>query len=111
MENGKPTIFKKGIPKRIHYNNKTTEETITTNEELSENFNSFFSSMVDNLKIEYDIDRQANVSTHPDHVLRAIKTFKYHPNILKIKEFMTDKGMSFTFSYTTQENFIRPRKI
>ena len=58
--------------------------------------------MVDNLKIEYDIDRQTNVSTHPDPVLRAIETSKYPPSLLKIKEFMTDKGMSFSFSYTTQ---------
>ena len=36
--------------------------------------------MVDNLKIEYDIDRQANVSTHPDPVLQVIETFKYHPS-------------------------------
>ena len=56
-----------------------------------------------NLKTEYDINRQANVSTHPDPVLRAIETFKYHPSILKIKEFMTNKGMSFSFGYTTQE--------
>ena len=43
------------------------------------------------------------MSTHPDPVLRAIETFKYYPSILEIKEFMTDKGMSFSFSYTTQE--------
>ena len=65
------------------------DETITENEELTKTFNSFFSSMVDNSKIEHDIDRQANVSAHPDPVLRAIETFKYHPSILKIKEFMT----------------------
>ena len=59
--------------------------------------------MVDNLNIEYDINRQANVSTHPDPVLRAIETFKYHPSILKIKGFMTNKGISFSFGYTTQE--------
>ena len=59
--------------------------------------------MVDNLKIEYDINRSANVLTHQDPVLRTIETFKYHPSILKIKESMTDKGMSFSFSYTTQE--------
>ena len=46
---------------------------------------------------------QANVSTHPDPVLRAIKTFKYCPSILKIEEFMTDKAISFCFNYTTQE--------
>ena len=40
-----------------------TEETITKSKELAETFNSFFSNMVGNLKIEYDINRQANVST------------------------------------------------
>ena len=59
--------------------------------------------MVDNLKTDYDIDRQTNVPTDPDPVLRAIETFKHHPSILKIKELMTDKGMSFSFNYTTQE--------
>ena len=44
------------------------------------------------------------MSTHPDPVFRAIETFKYHPSILKIKEFMTDKGMSLSFGYTAQEN-------
>ena len=79
---------------------KDTEETIIKNEELAETFNSFFNSMVDNLKIEYEINRQANVSTHPDPVWRAIETFKYHPSILKIKKFMAGKGMSFSFGYT-----------
>ena len=59
--------------------------------------------MVNNLKIEYDINRQVNVSTHPDPALPVIETFKYHPSILKIREFMTNKGMSFSFSYTIQE--------
>ena len=62
------------------------EETIIKNEELAETFNSFFSSKFGNLKIEYDINRHANVCTHPDPVLRAIETFKYHPSILKIKK-------------------------
>ena len=80
------------------------DEAITRNEELAETLNSFFISIFfDNLKIESDIDRQANVSAHPDPVLRAIGTFKYHQSILKIKECLTDKGMSFSFSYTTQE--------
>ena len=80
------------------------EETIIKTEELAETFTSFFGRMVDNSKIEHNIHRQANVSTHPDPVLQAIESFKYHLSILKIKEFMTDKGMSFSFSYTTREN-------
>ena len=43
------------------------------------------------------------MSTHPDPVLRAIGTFKYHPSILKIKAFMTNKGMPFSLGYTIQE--------
>ena len=58
---------------------KDTEETITKNEELAETFNSFISSMVDNLKIEYGINGQANLSTHLDPVLWAIGTFNHHP--------------------------------
>ena len=33
--------------------------------------------------------------------LRTIETLKYHPKILKIKEFMTDRSMQFSSSYTT----------
>ena len=77
------------------------DETLIKKEQLAETFNSFYSNLVDNLKIEYDIDRQANVLAHPDHVLPAIETFKYHPSILKVIEFMTNKGVSFSFSYTT----------
>ena len=70
----------------IAITNKDREETITKNEELTETFNYFFGSTVDNLKIEYDIGRQANVLTNVDPVFRAIETFKYHPRILKIKK-------------------------
>ena len=63
---------------------KDTDGTITKNEELAETFDSFFRSLVDNLKIEYDIDGQPNVSAHPDPVIQAIESFKYHPSIPKI---------------------------
>lgn len=46
--------------------------------------------MVDYLKRNYDIDRPANVLTHPDPVFWVIETFKNYPSTLKIKEFMTD---------------------
>ena len=39
--------------------------------------------------------------THSEPALRAIETFKYH--LVKNEELMTDKGMSFSFGYTTQE--------
>ena len=106
--NSKPLFSEKAYQKEsITIINKDTEESTIKNEELAETYNSFFSSMVDNLKIVYDINRQANVSAHPDPVLRAIETFKYHPSILKIKEFMTNEGMSFSSGYTTQEKLTR----
>ena len=43
------------------------------------------------------------MSTHPDPILWAIETFKHHSSILMIKEFWSDKGMSFSFNYNTQE--------
>ena len=47
--------------------------------------------MVDNLTVEYDIDMQSNVSAHPDPVLQAIETLKYHPSILRIKQEVQEK--------------------
>ena len=35
-----------------------------------------FSNRVDNLQIEYDIDREVKVSTRPYVVLRATETFR-----------------------------------
>ena len=96
MEHSKLTIFRKINQKEsITILSKDTQETKPKNEELAETFHSFSSRMIDNLKVEFDISRQANVSTHLHPVLRAIETIKYHPSILKIKEFVTD--------YTTQE--------
>ena len=37
---------------------KDTDKTITKNEELAKTFNYFFRSLVDNLKMKYDIDRK-----------------------------------------------------
>ena len=96
LEHSKLTIFRKINQKEsITILTKDTEETKPLNEELAETFDSFSSKMIDNLKVEFDINRQANVSTHLDPVLWAIETIKHHPSILKIKEFMID--------YTTQE--------
>ena len=65
---------------------KETDEIISKNEKIAESFNSFYSTMVENLKIDPLIDI-SNVSTHPDPILRAIETYKNHSSILKIKAF------------------------
>ena len=45
------------LKRSIAIANKNKDKIETKNEELSETFNSFFSSRVENLKIECDIDR------------------------------------------------------
>ena len=102
--NSKPLFSEKAYQKEsITIIIMDTEEAITKNEELPETLNSFFKSMVGNLNIEYDINRQSNVSTPSDPILWMIEKFKCHPSILKIKEFMTDEVLSFSFNYATQE--------
>ena len=44
--------------KSITIISRDTDGTITKNKELTENFNSFFWSIIDNLKTEYYIGRQ-----------------------------------------------------
>ena len=81
MENRKPTILKKSYQKEsITRTDKGTDETITKSEESTETINSFFTIMIDNLKIEYYIDRQVHASTHSDSVFRPIE----HLNITKV---------------------------
>ena len=52
----------------------------------------------------------AEKQTHLTPALRGIETFKYHPSILKVKEFMTDKYMTFSFNYTAQEKVYQTRQ-
>ena len=60
--------------KSITIISRDTDGTITKNKELTENFNSFFWSIIDNLKTV--LYRQTNISAHPDPVPWAIETFK-----------------------------------
>ena len=89
---------------------KETDEIISKNEKIAESFNSFYSTMVENLKIDPLIDI-SNVSTHPDPILRAIETYKNHSSVLKIKAFMRNRNLSFSFSYTTKQNISKAEKI
>ena len=88
---------------------KETGEIISKNEKIAESFNSFYSTMVENLKIDPLIDI-SNVSTHPDPILRAIETYKNHSSVLKIKAFMRNRNLSFSFSYTTKQNISKALK-
>ena len=88
---------------------KETGEIISKNEKIAESFNSFYSIMFENLKIDPLIDI-SNVTTHPDPILRAIETYKNHSSVLKIKAFMRNRNLSFSFSYTTKQNISKALK-
>ena len=85
---------------------KDSNRTITNNNELAEIFNTFFSNITQNLKLDsnfVEITENLNIS---DPVIKAIKNYEKHPSILKIKEKMKNKNMSFSFSFVTKETIL-----
>ena len=78
---------------------KDSNRTITNNHELAETFNTFFSNITQNLKLDsnlVEITENLNIS---DPVIKTIKKYEKHPIIIKIKEKMKNKNMSFSFSF------------
>ena len=82
---------------------KDSNRTITNNHELAETFNTFFSNITQNLKLDsnlVEITENLNIS---DPVIKAIKKYEKHPSIIKVKEKMKNKNMSFSFTFVTKE--------
>ena len=83
-----------------------SNRTITNNHELAETFNTFFSNITQNLKIDsnlVEIIENLNIS---DPVLKAIKKYEKHPSSIKIKEKIKNKNMSFSLSFATKETIL-----
>ena len=79
---------------------KDSNRTITNNHELAEAFNTFFSNITQNLKLDsnlVEITENLNIS---DPFLKVIKKYEKH---IKIKEKMKNKNMSFSFRFVTKE--------
>ena len=71
---------------------KDSNRTITNNHELAETFNTFFSNITQNLKLDsnlVEITENLNIS---DPVIKAIKKCEKHPSIIKIKETIKNKN-------------------
>ena len=85
---------------------KHNNRTITNNHELAETFNTFFSNITQNLKIDSNlVEITENLNTS-DPILKAIKKYEKHPCIIKIKEKMKNKNMSFSFSFVTKKTIL-----
>ena len=72
---------------------------------VAETFNSFFSNVVKNLKIEINNDQINDDLQETDPILRAIEKYSKHHSIIKINE-VTENGKrdTFSFKHETYEN-------
>ena len=68
---------------------------ITENEDLAKTFNNFFSNIVN----EDVPDDESNLSNIDDPILKVIAKYENDPSILKIKNYMKEKGLNFSFEF------------
>ena len=72
---------------------------ITENEDLAKTFNNFFSNIVNKLGIEDVPDDESNLSNIDDPISKAIAKYENHPSILRIKNYMKEKDLNFSFEF------------
>ena len=78
---------------------KESNKTIRNNEKLAETFNTFFSKIVPNLNLGNNLGDNITNSNITDPVFYAIQMYENHPSILEIKEMMSKKNLSFSFTF------------
>ena len=98
MENCESFIFGKVLLKRIYFSiNK--DGLITKNEDLAKTSTIFLSSIVKKLGIEHVPDDESNLPHVEDPILKAIAKYENHPSILRIKNYMKEKDLYFSFEF------------
>ena len=73
-------------------------EVLREEKKVADTFNEFFSTMVKELKIENDDNLLTDDIEETDPVLKAIKKYKNHPSILRIKSSLKHPKV-FSFRY------------
>ena len=63
--------------------------TFSEDEKIAETFNKFFGNIIKNLNISINSEVLEDVSMIQDPIIAAIKKYKRHPSILKIKKHIT----------------------
>ena len=76
---------------------------ITKNEDLVQTFNNFFSKIVKKLGIEHVPDDDSNLPNIDDPTLKAIAKYENHPIILRIKNYMKEKDLNFSFEFVKKQ--------
>ena len=77
---------------------------ITKNEDLAKTFNNFFNNIVNKLGIEDVPDDEPNLSKIDDPISKAIAKYENHPSILRIKNYMKEKDLNFSFEFVNKPN-------
>ena len=91
--------------------------TIIENDEICEEdnavarlFNDLFCNVVKNLNIEPNIDILNLNAYHSDPIIHAIRKYKDHPSIIKIKENVCNEG-SFSFTHVSLDDVTKQIKL
>ena len=77
---------------------------ITENEDLAKTFNNFFSNILNKLGIEDVPADEWNLSSIDDPVSKAIPKYENHPGIFRIKNYMKEKDLIFSFEFVDKPN-------
>ena len=80
---------------------------ITENEDLAKTFNNFFSNIVNKLGIEDVPADESNLSNIDDPISKAIAKYENHPSILRIKNYMKEKDLNFSFEFVDKPNIFK----
>ena len=71
---------------------------------MAENLNNFFIEIVENLEIDYFLERDKYEGNPNNTIEDIVKIYVRHPSVLKIKEYITPEN-AFSFSPTTTQQF------
>ena len=75
---------------------------ITENKDLGKTFNNFFSNIVNNIGMEDVPGNGSNLSNIDDPILKVIAKYENHPSILRIKKYMKEKYLNFSFEFVNK---------
>ena len=80
---------------------------ITKNEDLAKTFNNFFSNIVNKLGIKHVSDDESTLPNIDNATLKAIAKYENHQSILRIKNYMKEKNLNFSFEFVDKSKMLK----
>ena len=96
-------LFSKKAFRRECITLKESNKTITNSVKLAATFNTFFSKIVSNLNIDNNLGDNITNPNITDPVFCVIQKYGNHPSLIKIKEMMGKKPLSFSFKFVDRK--------